>query len=500
MARTSLRALLCAAILLAARPASAGEPPEQRQRTMLAVQVAMERGQELLQRGEFAEAVAALEKQVPYIDGNKRYLGLLRDAYRSLVDQLEQGGKAEEAKKYRGFLEILDPASRAAATPRPSGPVHRGKVNDDDPFADSNRAFGKGKMYLAKAERAYEERSYEAAAGLYRQADRAEPGCAAASQERWAYCRLFAVAQELNRPSGSRSATDLEQEVKSALRLAPRLERFGQGLLDRLKGGGEAEVAVEIKHTPRNGNSPAVAETANVRVFHNLSEEQAAKVVRAAEATRVNMAKRWFGEDAKPWSPRCDIHIHADGSAYARATGAPAAAPGHSTISLEAGRVTVRRVDIRGDDPNFLVGVLPHETTHVVLAGRFGQHHVPRWADEGMAVLSEPRARVEMHLRNLPTHQRDGQLFGVAELMKMAEYPEPRRVGAFYAQSVSLVDFLVKKKDPATFARFLREGLDSGYELALERHYGYRSFADLDQAWRAHALGADGVAVSEKRR
>ncbi len=284
--------------------------------------------------------------------------------------------------------------------------------------------------------------------------------------------------------------------------MAPRLERFGQGLLDRMKdGGASAEPAIEIKHTPRSDKSPAIAETANVRVFHALTQEKAEQVVRAAEATRVNMAKRWFAEDAKPWSPRCDVYVHADGAAYARATGAPAAAPGHSTISLEGGRVTVRRVDVRGDDPNFMVGVLPHETTHVVLAGRFGQHHVPRWADEGMAVLSEPRARVELHLRNLPKHKQDGTLFGVAELMKMADYPEPRRVGAFYAQSVSLVDFLCKKKDPATFARFLREALDGGYELALERHFGYRSFADLDQAWRGHALGADGVAtVAEERR
>ncbi|MFO0843356.1 MAG: hypothetical protein U0797_13315 [Gemmataceae bacterium] len=158
----------------------------------------------------------------------------------------------------------------------------------------------------------------------------------------------------------------------------------------------------------------------------------------------------------------------------------------------------MRRVDIRGDDPNFLVGVLPHETTHVVLAGRFGQHHVPRWADEGMAVLSEPRDRVELHLRNLPTHRRDGTLFGVAELMKMADYPEPRRVGAFYAQSVSLVDFLTKKKDAATFSRFLREALDGRYDAALERHYGYRSFADLELEWHGHAFGEGAIATATR--
>ena len=46
--------------------------------------------------------------------------------------------------------------------------------------------------------------------------------------------------------------------------------------------------------------------------------------------------------------------------------------------------------------------MLPHEATHVVLAGQFGDQPVPRWADEGMAVLTEPRDKIDRHLRNLP--------------------------------------------------------------------------------------------------
>jgi hypothetical protein len=65
---------------------------------------------------------------------------------------------------------------------------------------------------------------------------------------------------------------------------------------------------------------------------------------------------------------------------------------------------------------------------------------------------------------------------------------------------VSLVDFLCKKKDAATFARFLREALDGKYETALERNYGYRSFADLDKEWRQSVLSEESVAtVSQKR-
>ncbi len=498
MARTGLRALSCAVIL----SVLLGAEPDQRQRTLLAVQVALEQGLEHLQRGDFAAAVAALEKQIPYIDGNRRYLAALRDAYRGHVRQLEQAGRRDEARKYKSYLEVLEPAPRAATAKAPEaiptasrGPVHRGKI-DDDPFAESNVARKRGKGLLERAERAFEEKNYEAASRLYAQADRDEPGCAAGCQERWGYCKLFCVAEALNRRSGDVPADKLEYDVREALRMAPRLERFGQGLLDRLRDGGKAaEPGVEVKHTPRQGSGWAVSETANFRIFHTADEATAEKIARIAEGTRVAMTRKWFAEEAKAWVPRCDVYVYPTGAGYAKATGAPAASPGHSTISLDAGRVVSRRIDLRGDDPNLCVGVLPHETTHVVLAGRFGTHHVPRWADEGMAVLSEPRERVELHLRNLPAHEREGSLFRVGELVQMADYPEPRRVGAFYAQSVSLVEFLCKRKDPATFARFLREGLEGRYEAALERHYGYRSFAELERDWRGQATGEGRVAA-----
>ena len=79
MARTGLRVLLCAlaAAALVGLPAAGGDDPERRQTNLLAVQVALEKGQEFLQRGDYAAAVAVLEKQIPYIDGNRRYLACL---------------------------------------------------------------------------------------------------------------------------------------------------------------------------------------------------------------------------------------------------------------------------------------------------------------------------------------------------------------------------------------------------------------------------------------
>src|SRR3954469_11366017 len=103
MARTGLRVLLCACVLtagLTAWRATAGDGPDQRQRKLLAVQAALEKGLAALQRGDHATAVVELEKEVAHIDGNRQYLNALRDAYRGHVADLDRAGKHDDAKRY----------------------------------------------------------------------------------------------------------------------------------------------------------------------------------------------------------------------------------------------------------------------------------------------------------------------------------------------------------------------------------------------------------------
>ena len=72
-------------------------------------------------------------------------------------------------------------------------------------------------------------------------------------------------------------------------------------------------------------------------------------------------------------------------------------------------------------------------------------------------------------------------------LIEMRDYPEPRAIGAFYAQSVSLVDFLTHEKGAARFAVFVRDGERDGYSASLRKHYGW-SFAELERRWQRHAF------------
>jgi hypothetical protein len=241
---------------------------------------------------------------------------------------------------------------------------------------------------------------------------------------------------------------------------------------------------VTVTHRADEGDW-AVASTDNFLIYHRRSRAFVEKVAQTAERTREAQNRRWFG-GGDDWSPRCRIYLYTDPEEYSAATGAPPHSPGHTRIDGEGERIFGRTIHLHGDGPELVRAVLPHEVTHAVVAGRFGAR-VPRWADEGIAVLSEPRERVDAHLRWLPRWRDDGRLVPIRRLLHQEEYPDPRTLGSFYAQSVSLVDFLVSARGAAEFAEFLREGLRDGYAPALRRHYGW-SWAELERRWREHAF------------
>jgi hypothetical protein len=244
--------------------------------------------------------------------------------------------------------------------------------------------------------------------------------------------------------------------------------------------------SLAIRHRDEAGGW-RVAETANFRIWHRLPQSLADRVARAAEKAQADVGARWFGSRDRDWQLRCDLTVYPTAADFSAATGIPGAVPGLSRSRCEAGRVVSRRIDLHADAPNWLAAVLPHEVAHVVLAGAFGDERVPPWANEGVAVLTEPRSRVELHLRNLPRYEQADELFPVADLLERDDYPERRRLGPFYAESVSLVEFLASARDPETFTRFVRDGVRHGYASALRKHYGW-DLAELERRWRRYAF------------
>jgi hypothetical protein len=522
MAMDGLLALACAGALVMTTPSAppqtaAVEDRESAMTSVLAVQTAMQQARDFLLRNNPRAAVESLERQISKINGNAHYLALLRDAYRAYIKELRLKSQETIAQVYQARLTILEPvngadASRptagavagagaavpsAAATPPP---IVRGyRQEEDDPFQRNRAAMQhSARELVAQAEQAFGKGQYQQADSLFEQARRADLHAADASGERWAYCKMHHVVEQLNQRSSAYPT--LAEEVRAALglKVSPKIETYGRGLLAEIERrqrqlgsanpeAASSESAVAVRDLGRT-DGWSVAETTNFRIYHNLSADWVDQVARAAERTRADMNRKWFGAACDPWTPKCEIYLHATGQDYSRVTGVPGGSPGHSSFHLDGGRVLGRRIDLHCDDPGMLPAVLPHETTHVVLAGKFGEQPVPRWADEGIAVLTEPREKIDRHLRNLPRHRQENQLFPLRQLVNMNDYPDPRYIGSFYAQSVSLVDFLSRDKGPEVFTQFVRDGMHNGYDSALQKYYGLRSFDELEQRWRKYAF------------
>jgi tetratricopeptide (TPR) repeat protein len=527
MVRNGLIVFVGAAVLLgrtlpAGLAADDAENKENRLRTQLAVQTALQQGRDNLQRGNYQAAVYCLENQISRVDGNRDYLNTLREAYRGYIRELRQANRHAEARTYQERLKILDPgyqlelntgrsanpptiASLASqtASPAPSkaqpAVVEKSKPAENytvrpqmpderDPFADSNSVQPREvREVLDQAKQEFDRKNYAAANRLFEQAHRLDSRAVAPYCDLWAHGKLYAVVEATNKAGGTPPA-DAEREVLAALALtlSPKLEQYGKGILRTIQ-----DRRIEVRHIPARENYWPEAQTANFRVIHKQSRELAEQVARIAETTRAEMTQKWFGEQPAPWPSKCRIILYATARDYASGTGKPADSPGHSTLKTEGERVLDRRIDLHCDVKDMLTVALPHETTHTVLCGRFGPHIAPRWADEGVALLTEPREKIDRYLRILPACRARREQFTVSELMNAKDYPEPHRIGAFYAQSISLVEFLSSQKGgPQEFTRFVRDGLENGYEAALRRHYGFRDFSELEKRW-SQSVSAD---------
>ncbi len=348
----------------------------------------------------------------------------------------------------------------------------------------------------------------------------------------WAYCRMVTVATRMNaRPQSDAEWREIEAEIQSIQRLAPKLW-YGEYLRNRLvearsrsrtqpksdnlvvRGSAPEEDQGETRRFPRlfgksranaSGSkepgpadpspSPAatawngewqVHETPNFLVFH-ADARLAESAAEAAESVRAAQAKRWGTSASQAgWPARCEIYLYPNGKAFAKATGQPESSPGFSTIESDGKQITTRKVHLRADQTALVTAILPHEVTHVVVADLFAVQQIPRWADEGIAVLAEPETEQALRMNDLREALTSGQVFELRQLMT-TDMPEAKDWSLYYAQSVSFTRFLVEQGTPAQMIQFVRESGSKGAEAALREVYRIGGFAELQKQWQVYA-------------
>jgi hypothetical protein len=217
----------------------------------------------------------------------------------------------------------------------------------------------------------------------------------------------------------------------------------------------------------------------------------------AAEQYRKLKASEWLGREMGNWREPCPLKVEVKMSGAGGAT---------SFAFDPQGRAGVlgQKMHIEGSLDRLLASVLPHEVTHTVFAYYFGTP-VPRWADEGGAVLSEDDIERNRHDQLVRQILNAGRAMPLRRLFGLKEYPND--VMTLYAEGYSVTQYLVDRSNRQTFLAFIAAGMSQGWDNASRTYYRYSSVEELEQAWLAHlratkrqpgALLARGVAPADE--
>lgn len=228
--------------------------------------------------------------------------------------------------------------------------------------------------------------------------------------------------------------------------------------------------ALSLTHT-KECSAAAIHRTANFEV-EAATDSIARQVATEAESVRLALARKWYGQKLPDWNRCCRIHVRAD---HHRPGGA-------TTVRYIGETATTMRITLTGPLDEILESVLPHEMTHAVLASVFGRP-LPRWIDEGLAVLSEgqpAQQRQRLLLREMLRQNPPPLRTLIAE----AEYPKsPQQTQAVYLVGFSLAEYLLKKHGREQLIKCLSSAMNDDWDAAVQSHFKYESLETMERDW-----------------
>ncbi len=270
------------------------------------------------------------------------------------------------------------------------------------------------------------------------------------------------------------------------------------GMAGLVRGGDEsANPTVQFSRA----GAWTVGETANFTCRMQGTEKPVRELAIGCERLRNHLITLWSSDASQPtWGPRCEIVVHPTQAAYNLCLGRPNdASVGSTRLKFDEGRVTVRRIDLRADAADWIDGALPHELTHVIIAEQFQGRSLPRWADEGIAMLSESRAKHRLRLHDLRTTLRERPTYRMHDLMSLRTMPPAHLRDAFYGQSLALTSQLIERSSPAKFLAFLKHSEQAGLDKALQHHFQMNGPHDLQAEWDRWVQQPEKVGIIDLR-
>jgi RNA polymerase sigma factor (sigma-70 family) len=213
------------------------------------------------------------------------------------------------------------------------------------------------------------------------------------------------------------------------------------------------------------------AAIAVVNFIVECEEPRCARVVaEMAELHRKRIAEQWLGKELPKWTKPCKIQvkIKREGS------------QGATTMAFPDDGISLSML-LQGPLDRILADTLPHEVTHTVMATHFGKP-LPRWADEGIAIMSESPEERTRYLRQAKDLVANDRMLKLKDLLPMRDYAKDASVS--FVQGHALTSFLVERTDRTTLLGFVKDGMEGDWNKAAAKHYGFRDLDEMDSLWR----------------
>lgn len=191
------------------------------------------------------------------------------------------------------------------------------------------------------------------------------------------------------------------------------------------------------------------------------------------------------------WENRVRIFLFSDQASFMSKTGQPlwsaGAALRHSRLFQSRAIMTYPQ------EEDFYDGLLPHETAHLILHDFIRrEENLPIWFDEGVAQIQESRkSDVSREMMRRLARKRRHIPFNALMNHDIRKETDQTRVKIFYAESLSIVEFLLKTYGSDSFGALCRQMRDGkSFEEALTAAYpGVGDLLTLENKWISYIEG-----------
>ena len=183
------------------------------------------------------------------------------------------------------------------------------------------------------------------------------------------------------------------------------------------------------------------------------------------------------------WDNRAKIYLYDNRDEYRKATPSFAWSAGQTSISAKLIQSYVGA-------PGFLHNILPHELAHIIFMEMVGFNNpaVPLWLQEGVASYQEKDIfSVKSDLAG--KIKQGGYLdFNALNRFQVGS-SSSEQVSLFYAESFSLIKYLILEFGKEAFVNFCQNLRDSrNLMIALGRAYSFKNLNDFEESWKKYIL------------